>query len=360
VYLRRDGTLAEGPERHTRAIRVLNEAELPVLRALLQRYAEFGSYRKTADWLNTQGYRSHAAGLFTTASIKTIILNPFYGPEEIVRYHARYDDIRERSTPKERQVFPEEIHELWQPAQATRESRTCRYGSTAGRHVYPLRPVLRCAHCASVYHGQFVKQDRYSKHAGQDKGCGRPFLCRSAILEDQLAEALSQVQIPRNWRSQIQRLLRAPHRDEASEQRARLEKMLEKLRYQHLCEAIDDETLRREVRSIKAQLGSLAPRPPSPIEAFREPVELFRSVGRIVAHPAVRRREDGMSLYRRFCELAFSRIEVSGSRIQSIAPKAKYRELFAISLAAPGIGLVRSRGLDHRLATPVCSQVAMG
>lgn len=94
------------------------------------------------------------------------------------------------------------------------------------------------------------------------------------------------MRIPRNWRSQIQRLLQAPQRDEASEQWAILERMLEKLRHRHLCEAIDNETFRREVRSIKSQLGSLAPRPPSPIEAFREPVELFRSVGRIVVHPA--------------------------------------------------------------------------
>ena len=346
VYIRRDGSIADGPERHTRAVRVLNEVELPTLRALLGRYAEFGSYRKTADWLNAGGYRTHSGGLFTTASIKTIILNPFYGPEEVVRYHARYDDMRERSTPKERQILPDDIHGLWQRGQEKRESHTRRYGSAIGRHIYPLHPVLHCAYCDSVYHGQFMKNERYSKHAGQDKGCGRPFLCHSTLLEDQLAAALVQIQLPRDWRSQIRRLLNAPQRDESAEQRAKLEKMLEKLRYQHLCDAIDDETFRREVRPLKVQLDALTANPSSPVHAYGEPAEMFRSVGRIVGHPALRRRDDAMLLFRRFCELAFSRIEVSGSRIQSIAPQAKYRELFAISVATPGIGLVRSRGLE--------------
>lgn len=84
VYIRRDGTITQGPERQTLAIRVLDEGELPLLRALLTHYVRYGSYRKTAEWLNRQGYRTRAGRVFTFDSVKEIVRNPFYAPEEIV------------------------------------------------------------------------------------------------------------------------------------------------------------------------------------------------------------------------------------------------------------------------------------
>ena len=332
VYVRRDGSIAEGPERHTRSVRVLNEAELPVLRALLVRYSQLGSYRKTADWLNQHGFRTHRGGLFTTASIKTVINNPFYGPEEIVRYHSKYPDERTRATPADQQIFPSDIHQLWESAQSNRQFYAARSAPATSR-VYPLHVVLRCAHCGSVYHGHSRGAIRRTFHVSEPAGCSRPRMPRSHVLEDQLIEGLQQITLPRQWRSSIRSLLQMPHQDESSVERKRLERMIERLRYQHLCDAIDDPTFRDEFRKLRHQLERLPKQGPTELNAYREPAQLLRSVGNVLGHPAVRRREDAMRWFQRFCQLAFSRIEVEGARITKIHPQAQYRELFAVSLA---------------------------
>ena len=72
------------------------------------------------------------------------------------------------------------------------------------------------------------------------------------------------------------------------------------------------------------------------IESYQEPVRLFQSLGTILGHPAIRLCEDVMLLYRQFCEMAFSRIDVEGPRIVALYAQAQYRELFAISLVSRG------------------------
>ena len=85
IYLRRDGSFAQGPERHTRAVRVLDETGLQTLRALFRHYLDAGSYRKTAEWLNENGYSTREGTPFTLSGVRDILRNPFYGPEEVVR-----------------------------------------------------------------------------------------------------------------------------------------------------------------------------------------------------------------------------------------------------------------------------------
>jgi len=347
VYIRRDGTISEGPERHTLAVRVLNPEHLPALRALLSRYIEFGSYRKTADWLNAHGYRTREGGLFAASSVAMVVQNPFYGSEEIVRYHAGQVDEQQRAMPRERQIFPDDIHELWLQAQPNRAARAAHCVPERASRIYPLHGVLRCVRCGSVYHGQTKEVKRRSFHVRpMEEDCGRPRMMRSDLLEDQLTEVLEELTLPSNWRSQIQSLLQRPDVDQARELRARLEKKVERLRYQHLCEAVDDETFRREVRELREQLQRLPQPGPPLLDAYREPVELLQSVGKIVGHPIVRRREDAMRWFKRFCELTFVRINVEGSRLVSLYPQARYRELFAVSLASQGGEHVRSRGLQ--------------
>jgi hypothetical protein len=72
---------------------------------------------------------------------------------------------------------------------------------------------------------------------------------------------------------------------------------------------------------------------PIELDAFRLPAELLRSVGNIVGHPAIQLRAEGMRLFKEFCDLAFSKIEVEGSRVVSVQPMGQYRELFAVALA---------------------------
>jgi Recombinase len=192
VYRRGDGTFADGPERHTKAIRALDEERLPVLIALFRKYVELGSYRKTAAWLNAQGYRTQRDRPFVTSSIKEIVSNPCYGPEEVTYYHKGLKDAQERKTPKEAQLFPDEVHELWLRAQDRRQARHSTHAPNRGR-VYPLHSVLRCVDCGSVYHGQPEKDHRYSVHVSKGLVCSRPSRVRSDKVVQTSPELPSQM-----------------------------------------------------------------------------------------------------------------------------------------------------------------------
>jgi hypothetical protein len=139
--------------------------------------------------------------------------------------------------------------------------------------------------------------------------------------------------LPESWQKQIVRVLQQPATDPYADERTQLERRIERLRYQHLCEAIDDETFRREFRTLKLQIDRIPAPSQRSLHSYREPAELLASIGTIVGHPALRRREDGMTRLQQFCGLAFRAIQVSGRRLVSIEPRSRYAELFAVALA---------------------------
>ena len=177
-------------------------------------------HRGTADWLNRQGYRTKFGSPFATSSVKEIIANPFFGPAEVIRYHG---GEAETPMPPEHQIFSPEIHKLWTRAQERRVSRG-QSGRCISQRVYPLHPVIRCIHCNSVYHGQIDRHgERGTVHVNRGTDCPHPLRFNSGVLESQLMECLEQVEVPRNWRAQIQRLTAAPTVDDNESERHRLE-----------------------------------------------------------------------------------------------------------------------------------------
>lgn len=109
--------------------------------------------------------------------------------------------------------------------------------------------------------------------------------------------------------------------------------ILGRLRYQHLWEAIDDETFHREFRVLKSRLDRIPAPAQAPLDSYREPAELLASIRTIVGHPALRRREDGMTRLQQFCGLALRAIQVSGLRLVTIELRPRYAEPFAVALA---------------------------
>jgi hypothetical protein len=97
-----------------------------------------------------------------------------------------------------------------------------------------------------------------------------------------------------------------------------------------------------EFRALREQLQSLPPSAPPLLDAYRELADLLSSMGKIVGHPTVRRREDARLWFKRFCELTFVRVDVisvEGSRILGLHPQSRYRELLAVSLASLGVNM---------------------
>ena len=85
---------------------------------------------------------------------------------------------------------------------------------------------------------------------------------------------------------------------------------------------------------MKEQLNRIPASSPPSLDAYREPAALFKIAGRIIGHPAVRQRPDGLALFQRFCSNAFERIECDNSRITAIDFRPRYRELFGVALVS--------------------------
>jgi DNA invertase Pin-like site-specific DNA recombinase len=348
VYIRRDGSTTEHAEVHTRALRVIDEERLPTLRSLLERYAANGSYRKTAECLNAHGHTTRRGQPFRTSSIQEIISNPFYGPEEIIRYHPGYEDERVVPTSADRRIFPSDIHELWLEADRKRGSRANQAEQTGTKHIYPLHSVLRCAYCGGLhFHGQSRGSQRLTRHVNPKPECPRPWNVPSVALEDQVIELLTKVDLPRNWRSQIQLLIATPVNDGEADRR-RLDREFEQLRKQHMWGFIGDDEMQTQGERIKRALADFAP--PPAVEAYAAPVQLLRSVGQIVKSATKHNSEQGRALFRRFCEAAFTRIEIEGRQVKSVEPRERYREIFAVGLQS---SVVRCAVKRTRTSTPV-------
>jgi DNA invertase Pin-like site-specific DNA recombinase len=297
IYVRHDGTLAQGPERNTRAMRVLNEEQLPTLRALFTHYVEAGSSRKTAEWLNVQDYRNREGQPFTQDSIKETIRNPYYGPDEVVIYHKGDIDEERRPTPKDEQIFPDDIHELWLRCQEKKDTRSVRAAASTRSFVYPLHEMLRCATCQSTYNGQPTKTAkgtyRHSVHKARGVECAKPGQVKTDEFESQILEMLTYVKLPRNWQSQIKRLLGQPRTDEHANERKNVQAAMERVKKMYQWGDMDDEEFRKESRNLQDQLDSIPLALPIELVAYRLPAELLRSVGNIVGHRAIRHSAAG-------------------------------------------------------------------
>lgn len=168
------------------------------------------------------------------------------------------------------------------------------------------------------------------------------------------------VSLPDDWQKQIVRLLRKPAGDPFAGERREIERRIERLRYQHLCEAIDDQTFHREFRALKSQLDRIPIQSETALDTYQAPAELLSSMGTIIGHPAIRRRQDGMIRLRRFCALAFRTIQISGRSLAAIEPRPRYAELFVVALAnnnpverAPyGVGTCAAEGTQPHDSQP--------
>ena len=257
---------------------------------------------------------------------------------------------QERPTPKTDRIFSEEIHDLWLACQ---ERRTWRRSTCAPvmYRIYPLHPVLRCHRCGCDYHGQFHKGQRFSQHMNTHAGCPRPYRIRSADLEGTMIELLSQYQLPRNWRSAIQKIVTGTTtRSDDTQEHQRCKQAIDRLRKHHMWGYINDKQFHDEMRPLLAQIGRARPASTT-MDSYHKCAEALKTIGSLVGAMSRRSSNEAQTLLREFFETAFSTIEVDGRQIVAIAPKPQYAGLFALGLAPQ---IVRTGALDWtRTSTPV-------
>jgi hypothetical protein len=229
-------------------------------------------FRPLAAHMNLLGYRNAQGEPLSGSSIRVIISNPVY--VGLVGWHRRPDKERKAHSFRETEWRPGE-HEpiwsesLWQSIQAV-QLRSFR-GSNGGKlhNVYPFRRLAVCDRCGANLYGEAhnraagLEPVLYMACTSQRErhDCDQRAV-RSARLEDQVGQWLTDLVIPTEWRADIERL----QRREAQAQRpvvdtARIERQMANLRELFLqADITRDEYVGRK-RALMASLNGGSAQP---------------------------------------------------------------------------------------------------
>ena len=267
--------LKEGAERrricdplHSAGIHPHSE-EAPAVRELFHRYTSGTVTLSTlASWLNSQGFRTRntkrlpdASGqsvqgprLFTTASVRGILHNPFYTGS--VRH-------KDRLLPGAHDpLVPQDVFDAVQIALRRNSGRSETLHPRPERE-YLLKGLIRCAHCLMPLWAQTLKsgsrlyreQARSRSHMvcpadGRSIPCGAP--------DDQIGRIVSAIVLPDAW---MDRVLAQVHlADEVKrvqEERVKVEQRLKRLGDVYLDGLKTRDDYLREKRALEDKLASL-------------------------------------------------------------------------------------------------------
>ena len=175
-------------------------------------------FRPLAAHLNLLGYRNALGQPFSGSAIRVIVSNPAYVGQ--IGWHKRPDKERKAhafhaTEWKQGQHEPLWSQPLWTSIQAVRQ-RSFR-GSNGGKihNVYPFRRLTVCDRCGARLYGEAHRSAKareavlYMACTTQRErhDCDQRAV-RSGLLEDQVGEWLATLEIPADWRADIERLQR--------------------------------------------------------------------------------------------------------------------------------------------------------
>jgi site-specific DNA recombinase len=175
--------------------------------------------------------------------------------------------------------------ELWDRAQAVRADRT-RLKKTAGTvyRVYLLNGIVRCSVCGQKLRVQRnAKGLSYYRHTSGMRGveCTRPdIMVRQERLAEQMETFVGRLVIPDNWQRWLQDSLHSHGRsvEDDEQERARLEKKLQRLKRAWLDLEVNDEEYQAERQRLQDRLTAMTP--PETAELAQAAV-MLRSMGDI-------------------------------------------------------------------------------
>ncbi len=219
---------------------VPDPAAAEFVRQAFERYAT-GRYtdQDIANWLNEQGARIREGRIFVKDTVRELLKSPFY--IGFVAYGGLKRD--QRIEPELYKGLHEPIlsQELFDQAQAVRQQKTAGIKrSHPTDHVYLLQTLIACAHCNLNMRVQSSALGySYYVDAGRDRGVtcsARPRSIRAEIIDLQIAELVSQIELPDNWQIELQAMLEQDSRQaeaekERRELRSRLKRMRENYNY---------------------------------------------------------------------------------------------------------------------------------
>ena len=349
---------------HLGAVHVHRD-EGPAVRKLFSRYASGSVTLATlASWLNDEGFRTrntkklpdgnggHSSGprLFTNASVRNILHNPFYTGR------VRHKD----------QLLPG-VHEalvsddLFQTVQEAMRRNSGRSRTLHARpeREYLLKGLIHCAHCRMPMWAQtFVNGRRYyrEQRGSRGAGCcvGRSGSMFCEIPDEQMGKIISAVVLPDAW---VDRVLTQVHLadevERVSRERKKAEQRLRRLGQVYYDGHVAEEEYRRQKKQQEEKLRSLVvPNADAAVMA-----------GKLLEDLPVLWKKADLGERRQILMTMLDAVyvdTVEEERIVAIRPKPAFRPLFEIATtrAGSGIVLVSEKHLENKNQPPADGQEA--
>jgi site-specific DNA recombinase len=188
--------------------------------------------------------------------------------------------------------------------------------------VYLLSGLLRCGECGGKLHSAGSKQHRYYRcyRAFQEPGACSQFKgSRAAFLEAKIEHVIRQIQLPDDWRSQINGYLNGgPDLEEIERQRQLLEARLGRLKKLYVVGDMDEAEYEAERDAIRRELARLVTPDAVSIE---EAADLLENLGLIWEQATLIEKK-------RILHEIFQKIVVRDKAIVEIVPRPAFVPLF--------------------------------
>ena len=319
--------------------------EGPAVRELFGRYASGTvTLAALASWLNDRGFRTrntrklpdgnggHVSGprLFTNASVRNILHNPFYTGK--VRH--KNEVLPGAHEP----LVSDDVFQTVQDAMRRNSGRSRTLHPRPERE-YLLKGLIHCAHCRMPMWAQTFKNGhRYYREQNGSRGAGycvgRSGSMPCHVPDEQVGNIISAIVLPEAW---VDRVLAQVHlADEVKrvgEERKKAEQRLRRLVQVYVDGHVVEEEYRRQKKQLEEKMRSLVvPDADAAVTAGKLLEDL----------PALWKKAD-LGERRRILLTMLDAVyvdTVEERRIVAIRPRPAFRPLFEIATTRAGSGIV--------------------
>jgi len=247
----------------------LEPAEADAVREMFQRYASgTTTLSQLAGWMNQEGFRTrnmHRRGsedhgqaaesrMFTTASIRGILHNPFYAG--MIKH-------RDQLLPGSHEALVTE--DMFQRVQIAMKRNSGRSETLQSRpeREYLLKGLIKCAHCglpmwAQTYTNgnRYYREQKGSRGTGYCVGKSRSLPCH--VPDDQIGQIIGALVLPEAWMDRVlAKIHLADEVNRIGQERLQAEQRLKRLGKAYVDGLYSDDDYRREKRSMEELLSGL-------------------------------------------------------------------------------------------------------
>ena len=338
----------------------LNPAEAGAVKELFRNYASGSTtLSRLASWMNQMGFRTRnmhrhgneedgqtaEARMFTAASVRGILHNPFYAGK--VKHH------KELFPGSHEVLISEDVFQSVQIAMKRNSGRSETLKARPERD-YLLKGLIKCAHCGLPMWAQtYTNGRRYYREQKGSRGSGycvdrsRSLPCH--VPDDQIGQIVGAIVLPDAWMDRVlAKIHLADEVNRIGQERLQAEQRLKRLGRAYVDGLYSDDDYKREKRSLEDSIAGLVV---PGVDSAKEAGELLEDL------PGLWKAAT-LSEQRKLLITMLDAIyvdTVDEKAIVAIRPKPAFRPLFEIATTRAGSGVVLIKETPQALDEPEAS-----